>query len=297
MCYVVRMEAAIKDLEQQVTTCRQGEPDRRQQLHVPIRSNRRFRLADPLLWLVLRQLCPQWRDRLVLVQPVRVDRSHGERIHRCWRRRSRHPGRLRIDSECRGLILRLAPQNHLWGAPRVHDELLKFEIVVSERTASRYVPDRWPAPSHPRTFLANHLGQFMFISPETSRYVPRGDDVADASGLTFRYTRCRAIRSTFAHQCAVGERRSLRRRYVTRTSSTITLITASESKLAAAGARRCTNGSARPTCMPRESIGAPVWEPCDERRCRNIDRAGGDSPSRCSTARVFHRGRILVSQV
>ncbi len=78
----------------------------------------------------------------MLVQPATVDRWHREEFHRCWRRRSRRPGRPRIDSECRGLIRRLAAENCLWGAPRIHGELLKLGIVVSERTVSRYLPDR-----------------------------------------------------------------------------------------------------------------------------------------------------------
>ena len=179
----------------------------RHQLHVLVRSNRRFRPSDRLLWLVLRQLWPRWRDALVLVQPATVDRWHREGFHRCWRRRSRRPGRPRIDSECRGLIRRLAAENCLWGAPRIHGELLKLGIVVSERTVSRYLPDRRRAPSQTwRTFLANHVGQFTFISPETSWYAPGNDDVVDGSGLTLSFDARYA-----SHQCAVDEVRLLER--------------------------------------------------------------------------------------
>jgi hypothetical protein len=85
------------------------------QLRVLVRSNRRFRPCDRLLWLVLRQLWARWRDALVLVQPATVDRWHRDGFHRCWRYRSRRPGRPRIDSACRGLIRRLAIENRLWG--------------------------------------------------------------------------------------------------------------------------------------------------------------------------------------
>ena len=81
-------------------------------------------------------------DAMVLVQPATVDRWHRDGLHRCWRRRSRRPGRPRIDSECRALIQRLARENRLWGAPRIHGELLKLGIVVSERTGSRYLRGR-----------------------------------------------------------------------------------------------------------------------------------------------------------
>ncbi len=161
----------------------------RHQLGVLARSNRRFRPADRLLWLILRRMWPRWRDALALVQPATVDRWHREGFYRCWRCRSRRPGRPRIDSECRGLIRRFAGENHLWGAPRIHGELLKLGIAVSERTVSRYLAERLRAPSQTwRTFLANHLGQFTFRSPETSPYALRADDVVELSGQTFRQT-------------------------------------------------------------------------------------------------------------
>ena len=46
-------------------------------------------------------------------------------------------GKTRIDSEVRALIRRMAAENRLWGAPRIHGELLKLGLVVSERTVSR----------------------------------------------------------------------------------------------------------------------------------------------------------------
>jgi Homeodomain-like domain len=102
----------------------------------------------------------------VLVQPATVDRWHREGLRRCWRRRSRSPGRPRIDSTCRDLIRRLAAENHLWGASRIHGELLKLGIAVSERTVSRYLQGRPTARSQTwRTFFANHLGDMAFMSP------------------------------------------------------------------------------------------------------------------------------------
>jgi hypothetical protein len=34
----------------------------------------------------------------------------------------------------------MATENGLWGAPRIHGELLQLGITVSERTVSRYLP-------------------------------------------------------------------------------------------------------------------------------------------------------------
>ena len=171
------------------------------QVAVLARSNRRFRRSDRLLWLILRRLWPQWRDALVLVQPATVDRWYRDRINRRWWRRSRRPGRPRINSQCRELIGRLAEENHLWGAPRIHGELLKLGIVVSERTVSRYLAKRPKRPSQTwHTFLANHLGQFTCMSSVLSPYAP-GDDVVDAFAGTCRSTQS-SDRLSASRQCA-----------------------------------------------------------------------------------------------
>ena len=153
----------------------------RHQLAVRARPNRRFRSSDRLLWLILRRVWPRWRDALVLVQPATVDRWHRARFVRRWWRRSRRPGRPRIASPCRDLIGRLADENRLWGAPRIHGELLKLGVVVSERTVSRYLRERPTRPSQTwRTFIANHLGQFDFNTQMPSPDVST-DDLVDAS--------------------------------------------------------------------------------------------------------------------
>jgi hypothetical protein len=107
----------------------------------------------------------------------------------------------------------MAAENRLWGAPRIHGELLKLGITVSERTVSRYLRDRPRAPSQTwRTFLANHLGQLTFISPATSPYAPCADDVIDVSGLTFRQTPLSRDGLYASHHCAVVDwRASLQR--------------------------------------------------------------------------------------
>src|ERR1700732_3599301 len=131
----------------------------RHQLGVLARSDRRFRPSDRLLWVCLRRLWPRWREALVLVQPATVARWYRGGFRGCLSRRSRRrPGRPRIDLQLRALIRRMATENRLWGAPRIHGELLKLGVTVSERTVSRYLPDRRTAPSKSwRTFLAKSI--------------------------------------------------------------------------------------------------------------------------------------------
>jgi hypothetical protein len=134
-------------------------------------------------------------------------------VHRCWRRRLRSPGRPRIDSPCRDLIRRLAAENCLWGAPRIHGELPKLGITISERTVSRYLHGRPTTRSQAwRTFFANLLGGQTFISPVMIADAHADDIVVDASNVSFRQFR-RSIRRAppFTEPASIGAVRSSRR--------------------------------------------------------------------------------------
>jgi len=62
------------------------------------------------------------------------------------------------------LVREMAVANPLWGAPRIHGELLKLAFDVSERTVSRLMPERRKPPSQSwRTFLKNHLGSTVAV--------------------------------------------------------------------------------------------------------------------------------------
>jgi hypothetical protein len=73
-------------------------------------------------------------------------------------------GRPTIHAEIKALITQMATANPLWGAPRIHGELLKLGLDVSERTVSRFIPKPRSPPSQTcRTFLANHLRDLVSI--------------------------------------------------------------------------------------------------------------------------------------
>jgi len=114
----------------------------------------------------------------VLVQPATIARWHRDGLRRRWGRRSgRKPGGPPVDSHVRALIRRMAIENRLWGAPRIHGELLKLGIVISERTVSRYLRDRRPAPSQTwRTSLANHFRSLPCPAMVTSSCAPNDDE-------------------------------------------------------------------------------------------------------------------------
>ena len=213
----------------------------RHQLGVLARSNRRFRPADRLFWLFLRWLWPRWREALVLIQPATVDRWHREGVRRCWRRRSRRPGRPRIDSPCRDLIRRMAAENCLWGAPRIHGELLKLGITISERTVSRYLHGRPTTRSQTwRTFFANHLGGQTLISPVMFADAHDEDIVVDASDLSFRPAPSIDASRASIHRPSVDWGRSLQPRPSACVSARITFRTVQKRARAAAVTRRGT---------------------------------------------------------
>jgi putative transposase len=96
----------------------------------------------------------------MVVQPETVLRWHRHWLRRRWTHRSKRsrPGRPSTDAVIRSLVDEMAAANPLWGAPRIHGELGKLGIAVSERTVSRLLQRRRRPPSQTwRTFLGNHV--------------------------------------------------------------------------------------------------------------------------------------------
>jgi putative transposase len=140
----------------------------RQQLNVLRRTDKRphLRRRDRLFWIVLAKTWRHWRAALVLVQPDTVVRWYREWLRRRWRRRSARAGsgRPTTNVAIRTLVKQMATANPLWGAPRIHGELSKVGVEVSERTVSRLLQRTRRPPSQTwRTFLTNHIGSLVSI--------------------------------------------------------------------------------------------------------------------------------------
>jgi hypothetical protein len=114
-------------------------------------GGRRVRLerADRILWVWLLRLWGDWRHALVIVRPETVLRWHrrGFRLYWRWKSRPRRPGRPKVSREIRALVRKMADANPTWGAPRIHGELLKLGIAVSQSTVSKYLLRRRRPPS------------------------------------------------------------------------------------------------------------------------------------------------------
>ena len=109
---------------------------------------------------------PQWRDGLIVVQPETVLRWHRDGWSALWRYRYRgrwRSGRPRVSTEVSHLIVQMARQNFLWGAPRIHGELLMLGFNISQATVSRYLRARSRRPGQSwRTFLRNQAMAFGY---------------------------------------------------------------------------------------------------------------------------------------
>jgi len=126
-------------------------------------SRVRLGRADRCLWVLLSRTWTCWRTALVIVKPETVIAWHRRGFRLWWAWKSRHrTGRPTVAAHVRSLIRTMADANPRWGAPRIHGELLKLGIDVSQATVAKYMGRRRPPPSQTwRTFLANHIGQIM----------------------------------------------------------------------------------------------------------------------------------------
>jgi hypothetical protein len=119
-----------------------------------------LRRGDRLLWAWLYRTWPRCLKGVVLVKPATVVQWHrqGFRKYWRWRSRSRGVGRPGVNREIRELIREMSAANPLWGAPRIHGEMLKLGIEVSQATVGRYMIRRQcPASPTWRSFLHNQI--------------------------------------------------------------------------------------------------------------------------------------------
>ena len=140
----------------------------RHQLNVMKRNIKRPRLKnrDRLLWVIFARAWKDWRKPLILVQPKTVIRWHkmGFRYYWRWKSRPRWLGRPSVPKAVRELIRKMSIDNPLWGAPRIHGELLKLGIEVSQASVSKYmVRHRKPPSQSWRTFLKNHAQDIVSV--------------------------------------------------------------------------------------------------------------------------------------
>jgi hypothetical protein len=156
-------EAEVLALRQQLNVLRRGAPKRRT-----------FSIFDRLIFVWLYRISPGILDALAIVQPETVVRWHRAGFRSYWWWKSRPgPGRPKVPREIRRLIREMSLANPLWGAPRIHGELLKLGIDVGQTSVAKYMARRRRPPSQGwRTFLINHVDGIasidLFVVPTIS---------------------------------------------------------------------------------------------------------------------------------
>jgi hypothetical protein len=142
-----RLEAEIVLLRHQLNVLRRRAP-----------SKPKLTVADRMIFVWLYHLFPSVKSAITIVQSDTVIRWHraGFRLHWRWKSRSQG-GRPKVSMEIRRLIREISLANRLWGAPRIHGELLKLGIEVAQSTVAKYMARRGRGPSQTwKTFVRNH---------------------------------------------------------------------------------------------------------------------------------------------
>jgi transposase InsO family protein len=152
-----RLEAENLVLQQQINVLRRRMPKR------PALTN-----VDRLVFVCLYRWFPSTVDALAIIRPDTVIRWHRNGFRAYWRWRSRKQvGRPKVSAELRALIAEMSRANPLWGAPRIHGELLKLGIEIAQSTVARYMARGGRGRSQSwKTFLRNHaagIGAMDFL--------------------------------------------------------------------------------------------------------------------------------------
>ena len=148
-----RLEAENVVLRRQLIVLRRKVRGRGQ-----LTNNDRWFLVQMYRWF------PSILTVVTIVQPETLVRWHRAGFRRYWRWKSQ------IEMELRALIRQMSTENQLWGAPRIHGELLKLGFSVAQSTVAKYMVKRRGPPSQGwRTFLRNHAPDIaamdLFVVP------------------------------------------------------------------------------------------------------------------------------------
>jgi transposase InsO family protein len=159
----VSLEVEILALRHQLNVLRRKSP-----------KKLTFTIIDRLVFAGLYRLAPGMLDALAIVEPQTVIRWHRAGFRAYWRWKSKpRGGRPKTPLEIRHLIRDMSLANPLWGAPRIHGELLKLGIDVGQTSVAKYMAKHRRPPSQGwKTFLRNHADGVasidLFVVPTIS---------------------------------------------------------------------------------------------------------------------------------
>src|SRR6266853_4497664 len=149
-----RREAEILYLRRQLIVLKRSAPARP-----------RLKATDRLIFVCLYRLFPSLLQSSIIFKPETLLRWHRIGFRLFWRWKSRQrAGRPSVSADIRSLVRRISRENPLWGAPRIHGELLKLGIEIAQSTVAKYMERRRGPPSQGwKTFLRNHTPDIAAI--------------------------------------------------------------------------------------------------------------------------------------
>src|SRR3984893_1116902 len=136
-----------------------------------VRGRAQLTNSDRWFFIQLYRWFPSILEALTIIRPETLVRWHRVGFRCYWRCKSRpRGGRPQIETDLRELIRRMSIENPLWGAPRIHGELLKLGFEVAQSSVAKYMVKRRGPPSQGwRTFLHNHAPDIaamdLFVVP------------------------------------------------------------------------------------------------------------------------------------
>ena len=122
--------------------------------------------TDRIFWVWLRRVWADWKSALMIVKAETAVAWHrkGFRLFWTWKIHRGKAGRPSVPPEVRDLIRVMSRNNPRWGAPRIHGELLKLGIEITEPTVAKYMVRHRKPPSQTwRTFLENHVKSMVSV--------------------------------------------------------------------------------------------------------------------------------------
>jgi hypothetical protein len=126
---------------------------------------------DHLIFVCLYRIAPGILDAVTIVQPETIIRWHRAGFRSFWRWKSRQRvGRPNVSLEVRRLIREMSLANPLWGAPRIHAELLKLGIDVGQTSVGKYMARRRRPPSQGWRTFSYSPEQKQLLRPREPHY-------------------------------------------------------------------------------------------------------------------------------
>ena len=135
-----------------------------------VRGRLEFTNGDRWFFVQLYRWFPSILQAIAIIRPETLVRWHRAGFRRYWRWKSRSPeGRPQIDADLRALIRQMSTDNPLWGAPRIHGEVVKLGFAVAQSSVAKYMVKRRGPLSQGWHTLHNHAPNIaamdLFVVP------------------------------------------------------------------------------------------------------------------------------------